>query len=113
MSEVVAEPYEDDEDWDGTVDGAAPEAEPEPKKRGRKPLTFAKVAGDFERATVKFDKAQKAFDTHASRLKAAHLKYEAVKSEGAHIGPALEEAGEVLDAARAAFEEAHAALNGE
>lgn len=114
MSEVLAEPYGDDEEWDGAVDSEAPEAEPTaPVKRGRKPLTFAKIAGEYERAKVKFDKAQKAYDTHAERLEAARLKFETVKSEGAHIGPALEEAGKALDETRKAFEEAHAALSGE
>lgn len=110
MSEVVAEQYEDEE-WDGEAEVEAPEAEP--KKRGRKPLTFAKIAGDYERAKVKFDKAQKASDTHAARLEAARLKYKAVQGEGDNLGPALEEAGKALDETRVAFEEAHAALSGE
>lgn len=109
---TAAAPYEEDEDWDGEVEGETPEPEPEPKaKPGRKPLTFAKVAGEYERAKVKFDKAQKAADTHGARLEAARLKYEAVQGEAGGVGPALEEAGKALDEARAAFEEAHAALN--
>lgn len=106
MNEVTAEPYDEDEDWDGVVE----EAEPEPVKRGRKPMTFAKAAANYERAKVKFDKAQKAADTHGDRLEAARLKYEGIKDEGDHLAPALEEAGKLLDEARAAFEEAHAAL---
>lgn len=60
MSEVTAEPYEEDENWDGeTVENAPTDVEPQPdgddvvnapKKRGRAPLQLPAAAKRYEKA---------------------------------------------------------------
>lgn len=57
MTEVQAEPYEEDKEWDGTVEDGPPLAEGDsddvvsvPKRRGRAPLTLPSAAARFEKA---------------------------------------------------------------
>ncbi|MGW6789992.1 hypothetical protein [Streptomyces chartreusis] len=107
MNQVVAEPYEEDEDWDGEV-------EEEPKSRaGAKPLVLTAAAREFEQAQRAYDKLKGKADTVDARLEKARARYDAVQEEAKTVGPALEEATQRLTAAREAYETAHAELTGE
>jgi hypothetical protein len=100
---TVAEPYDEDEDWDGEV----AEEESEPKKRGVVPLVLTAAARDFEKAQRAYDKVKAKADTVGARLDKARDRYQAVQEEADGIGPALEDAEAALKVAREAYEAAH------
>ena len=78
MTEVTAEAYEEDPNWDGKVEDLPADGQAEssgsddvvnvPKKRGRKPLTLPNAAARFERAKTAVARLA-ALDVAAERAK--------------------------------------------
>ncbi|MGP4083172.1 hypothetical protein [Streptomyces sp. KR55] len=71
MTEVTAEPYEEDAEWDGSIDDGPADSDDvvnAPKRRGRAPLTLPALAGAFERAKRRVERLE-ATDVGAERAK--------------------------------------------
>lgn len=110
-TEVTAEPYQEDPNWDGTVEDMSADAQPEsdevvnvPKRRGRRPLTLPNAAARFERAKAAVARLS-ALDVAAEREKldaqAERLDERRAKLDGHDTQ--VKEAAEELEAAEEAF----------
>ncbi|MFM9643152.1 hypothetical protein [Streptomyces turgidiscabies] len=120
MTEVTAEPYEEDTEWDGTVEAGPALAEGDsddvvnvPRKRGRAPLTLPSAAGRFERAKAAVAKLA-ALDVEAERDK-IQAQMERLTERLARLDghdADVKAAGEELTAAEAEFNAALAAVQG-
>lgn len=116
MPEVTAEPYEEEEGWDGEVE----ETEAAPKKRGTKPLVLAPLAAAFEKAQRKHAKAAESHEALTERV--ADIEEKIAEKNAAHeeaigrLNERLEKAQAARDAAdpvtlKAELDAAEAALN--
>ncbi|MEV1049653.1 hypothetical protein [Streptomyces sp. NPDC049887] len=75
MQEVNAQPYEEDENWDGSIEEGPADAAPEsddvvkaPRRRGRAPLTLPAAAARFEKAKAVVARLS-SLDVEAERAK--------------------------------------------
>ncbi|NEB04522.1 hypothetical protein [Streptomyces sp. SID13726] len=118
MTEVKAEPYEEDPEWDGTVEEGPALAESDsddvadvPRRRGRAPLTLPSAAARFERAKAAVAKLD-ALDVEAERAKIQgqmeRLTERLAKLDGHES--AVKEAAEELAAAETEFNAALTAV---
>lgn len=118
MTEVHAEPYEEDADWDGAVEAVPADEDPAddvvtvPGRKGRKPLTLPAAAGRFERAKLAVAKLG-ALDVEAERARIlARIERDnerLAKLEG--HGAAVKDAAEELASAEAEFTDALSAVS--
>ncbi|MEU9654827.1 hypothetical protein [Streptomyces chartreusis] len=121
MAEVTAEPYEEDEEWDGTVEAGPATAESDsddvvnvPRKRGRAALTLPTAAARFERAKAAAAKLA-TLDVEAERAKITgqmeRLTERLAKLDGHESS--VKEAAEELASAETEFNAALAAIQGQ
>ncbi|WP_340376458.1 hypothetical protein U5640_15925 [Streptomyces sp. SS7] len=117
MVEVTAEPFEDDPNWDGSVE-EMPEAQGDsddvvsvPRKRGRAPLTLPAAAARFEKAKAALERLS-ALDVEAERARITgqmeRLTERLAKLDGHESS--VKAAGEELSTAEAEFNAALAAV---
>jgi len=121
MAEVKADPYEEDETWDGTVEEGPALAESDsddvvsvPRKRGRAALTLPTAAGRFERAKAAVAKLT-ALDVEAERAK-IQGQMERLTERLANLDgheTSVKAAAEELAAAETEFNAALAAIQGQ
>ncbi|WP_329274762.1 hypothetical protein [Streptomyces sp. NBC_01451] len=111
MTEVQAQAYEEDPEWDGAVEGEPAESDDVvdvPKRRGRAPLTLPTLAGKYERAKVRVERLEDT-DVEAERDKVRvqmeRLTERLARLDG-HEAEIKEARAELTDAER----EFHAAL---
>lgn len=114
MTEITAVAYEEDSEWDGTVEDApadSDEVASVPRKRGRAPLTLPTAAGRFERAKAAHARLA-SLDVEAERAKITgqmeRLTERLAKLDGHESD--VKAAGEELTAAEAEFNAALTAV---
>jgi hypothetical protein len=120
LVEVTAEPFEDDPDWDGTVEEMPADTDSGdavvdvPRRKGRAPLTLPAAAGRFEKAKAALQRLS-ALDVEAEREKltaqAERVAERLAKLDGHET--AVAEAHEELREAEAAFNAALAEIQGQ
>lgn len=120
LVEVSAEEYEEDPEWDGTVEelpaddpGNSDDVVNAPKRRGRTPLTLPAAAGRFERAKAAVARLA-SLDVEGERAK-LNAQRERIDERLAKLDgheTAVKDAGEELREAEAAFTAALAEVQG-
>ncbi|MEU4150847.1 hypothetical protein [Streptomyces sp. NPDC026659] len=118
MTEVTAEPYTEDDDWDGSIEEGPATAEDTsdnvvnaPKRRGRAPLTLPTLAAKYERAKVRVERLE-ATDVEAEREK-IRVQMERLTERGARLDSHesdLKDAHAELTESKSAFDAALAAV---
>jgi hypothetical protein len=112
MSEVTAESYQEDPEWDGNADEVA-EGEAPKKRTGRKPMVLPEAGRRLEKATLVHAKLS-ALDVDAEREK-LNAKLTKVQGDLAAVNDHEEKvkAAEVeLSEAQSAFDDAVKAVTG-